>query len=81
MTQKDPCDINKAKPYDRIRPCFRIRLGGVAFSHDPNKDRREHPPKCIEVWKHGVLINGKQDSKYEPWYKVLFPSVIIKSRL
>ena len=44
MTQKDPCDINKAKPYDRIRPCFRIRLGGVAFSHDPNKDRREHLP-------------------------------------
>ena len=29
--------------------------------------------KCIEVWKHGELTSGKQDSKYE--LEALFVSI------
>ena len=43
---------------------------------------RETPVKGIEVWKHGELTSGKQDSKYE-LEALLFPSVSspIESRL
>ena len=41
---------------------------------------RAYKRENIEVWKHGELNSGKQDSKYEP-EELLFPSLITKSRL
>ena len=40
---------------------------------------RQAPVKCIEVWKHGELTNGKQDGKQYELEALFFPFVIRKS--